>query len=258
MTRIMAHMGGSRQYRSILRHLHPFVDNNNCLVANFHRNIFDNAYVFKPDIFIFPAMEYTQEIHNFVNDTQNIRVFLYLDTEVPQKELVDFWNAKCQCIINGDFEPALSKSLRLKNIYDDNVFYDMEMERNDKIAVSLSGDMDKNNHALKNVLYPEYKNKKIVLFNNPQFQHVQNIGIYNEPDLNYVMNTYAAFVDIDNEFAIEADVCKIPKLDISVNLLDAIENDRKITPQETEKYKCSDFVKDQLLPYLRWSVHVSE
>jgi len=253
MTKIMAHMGGSRQYRAILRHLQSFVDPKNFLIGNLHNNIFDNAYVFKPNAIIFPAMEYTQEIHNFINDSNNIQIYLYLDIPIPQKELIDFWRNKCKCIIRGDIEPSLSNSVRFNYLYDNNVFYDMQLERNDKIAVSLSGDMDKNNKILHNVLYPEYKQKKIVLFNNPEFKHYQNIGIYNEPDLNYVLNTYAAFVDIDNEFETETSVCRIPTFDINVNLLDAIENNRLKSMPNTEdidQYKCSSFVNEKILPYM--------
>lgn len=249
----MAHVGGSRQYRSIVRCLQQSLNQEQLLVNQLHGNLFDAAYLFKPTIALFPALEYTQEVHNFIAQANNVKIFLYVDIEIPQKELVDFWNANCKCIVKNNTEKSITNKLSFDHIYDDNVFTNLNMKRNNKIAVSLSGDMDKNHKILDGSLYPNFKDKPIVLFNNPQFEHPQNIGIYNEPDLNYVLNTYELFVDIDNEFNIETNVCGIPKLDIQVNLLESIQNNRilpTIPAENLEEYKSSNFVNQKLLSYM--------
>jgi vacuolar-type H+-ATPase subunit H len=70
--------------------------------------------------------------------------------------------------------------------------------RNDKIAVLLSDDNQKNDQYLQNILYPMTK-EKLVLFNSMSYRHSQNVGILNPTDLCLILNTYKCLLDLDNK-----------------------------------------------------------
>jgi len=255
MKKILAHVGGSRQYRSILRHVSiRNTDSMSFIADNLHSKLFDMCYVQKPDIILYPGVEYTQEIHNFiVQNNKKTQIILYIDRPVQPVDLFKFWSdAGCK-VISYNLAGSMSNDLlECDMFYDDSIFTTLpNLTRNSKLAVSLSVDNKKNNELLQNMLYPTQKEYQFVLFNNPEFKHPQNVGIYNEPDLNYVLNTFEYFVDIDQEFSLEAYVCGIKNLDINNNsIIDAIINKQYILPILTDKNKCSNFVNNELIRYM--------
>jgi hypothetical protein len=256
MTKFLVHNGGSRQYRSIIRYLQKLIPNTHYAVNHLHNKIFDFAYVVKPDILIFPISEYTQEIHNYIEKNANtIKTVLFIDIQVPQVELLNHLSKNnCRFILDSKIGYSLSNSISYDHIYDDQIFTRIEVgERNNKLAVSLSLDNGKNTKLLKDILYPNITKYPLVLFNNPEFKHEQNIGVYNESDLNYILNKFSYFMDLDGEFLIEAKVCGIPVLNECSNTDEAIDNKNYNTifdNTQIEQYKCSSFVENHLAPFL--------
>jgi hypothetical protein len=257
MIKILAHAGGSRKYRSILRHLYQQIPES-LHTDNLHNKIYDLSYVKKPDILLLPISEYTQEIHTFISEKyQNIKPLIVIDRSVSQPELLGFLQntASSKFVIDSQNQHELSSAISYDYLYDDLIFHKLNnIERNTKIAVSLSADNEKNHKYLDQYLFPNNDRiSGLVLFNNPEFKHPQNIGIYNEPDLNFVLNTYSYYVDMDNEFGVEASVCNIIQIDKEQPLDECIKNqlwDTKYSNHNLEQYKCSSFISDKLLPFL--------
>jgi hypothetical protein len=256
MKKFLVHNGGSRQYRSIIRFLQKKIPHQEYVVSNFHNKIFDLGYLTKPNILIFPMSEYTQEIHNYISEkSSSIKVILFVDMKIPQPDLLDHLaKNNCYFIVDSKTGYNLINSIQYDHIYDDDIFTNIDVgDRNDKVAVSLSIDNEKNTKLLKNILYPHITKYPLVLFNNPEFKHEQNIGLYNEPDLNYILNKFSYFMDLDQEFLIEAKVCGISVLNESDNTDASIDNKNYNTIFDNidiEKYKCSLFVENYLLHFL--------
>jgi hypothetical protein len=256
MTTILAHVGGTRKYRSILRHLYQKIPTV-LHTDNLHNKIFDVSYVKKPSILLFPISEYTQEIHTFISEKyQNTKPVIVIDRSVSQPELLGFLqqSVSSNFIVDSQTQHNPAPALSYDYLYDDLIFHKLNnIERNTKIAVSLSADNEKNHKYLDQYLFPNNRISGLVLFNNPEFKHPQNIGICNEPDLNFILNTYSYYVDMDNEVGVEAAACNIIQLDKEQPLDECIKNqlwDTKHSEQSVEQYKCSSFVSDKLLPFL--------
>jgi len=256
MTTILAHIGGTRKYRSILRHLYQKIPTL-LHTDNLHNKIFDVSYVKKPSTLLFPISEYTQEIHTFISEKhENIKPLIVIDRSVAQPELLGFLqkNTSSNFIVDSQTQHELAPSVSYDYLYDDLIFHKLNnIERNTKIAVSLSSDNEKNHKYLDQYLFPNNRISGLVLFNNPEFKHPQNIGICNEPDLNFILNTYSYYVDMDDEFGVEAAACNIIQIDKEQPLDECIKNhlwNTKHSEQSVEQYKCSAFVSDKLLPFL--------
>lgn len=251
-TKILAHNGGTRQYKAILRHLgmkHQIVSH------NLHNRLFDMCYVSKPNILLYPVVEYTQEIHNYVESHQNKhRIIFYIDTIIDNPQLCQYLlSGSCGFItnkrINSEF--VTKNAISFEYLYDDQIYYRLEnLERNNKIAVALSSDAKGDYEILKDMLYPNPSN--MVLFNNPEFQHPQNVGVYNEPDLNYLLNLFSYFLDMSQDFALEAAATGIKWCGEPGTFKHRITdiNYHNTFDDSYQQYKCSTFVSEQLIPYL--------
>lgn len=257
MKKILAHTSGNRQYRSLLRQL-SVLDKNAVSIhaTNLHNNIFDTTYLYKPDILLYPMIEYTQEIHNYIENYHNKqKIILYIDMILDNTDLIRYLShTDCLFIVkNNTTKIDSNKIIPFDYLYDDNLYFRLpNTSRNNKIAVSLSNDNIKNKNILESYVYPNKCEYPIVLFNNPEFKHPQNIGTYNEPDLNYVLNTYGYFIDIDREFELEAAATNIAWLSGEDNFIETIRNGTWFNRfQELyTQYAVTNFAKKQLLPFL--------
>lgn len=256
MKKILIHNGGNRQYRSIVRYMNSVVSTTyQTQSANLHNNIFDTTYIYKPNILLFPFAEYTQEIHNFVEvNHNNIMIVLYMDIEVSDSRLLSYLqNTNCHYIVKNNSVNLNKNMISFDYLYDDSVYKIIpEIERNNKIAIGLSNNNEINQKILTQFLYPNLCQYELVLFNNPEFKHPQNIGIYNEPDLNYVLNSFSCFVDLDEDFALEAAATKIPWIGTKENFIEDIATTKLENNKfyQYDEYKASSFISEKMLPYL--------
>jgi hypothetical protein len=256
--KILVHDGGTRHYRSIVRHLIKETKENNSLsflVENIHHKLFDVSYINKPQLAIFPIVEYTQEIHNYIESfNKEIDICLYIDHDIDHDELINFFKkTSCKYICHKNFSNMFLNALSFDIFYDDSTFYKIEnLERNQKIAISLSSNNELNQKNLENILYPNKQNYPIVLFNNSSFKHPQNIGIYNESDLNYILNLFSYFIDLDQQFLLEAAVSGIKIIDSPSNIDENIQNNQFNTSfkDSLQNIKCSQLVKEKIIPYI--------
>lgn len=253
-TKIILHTSGSRQYRSIARHLAKnHLDKASFIIENLHNQIFDICYIQQPEKILFPLSEYTQEIHNYIALNNQIQFYFYVDFDMNHQELVGFLNqTNSKYICQSKYKERFKNSLFFDYLYDDDIYHPLEnIQKNSKVAVSLSQNNDLNKSILENIIYPNLTEYDIVLFNNPKFVHPQNIGIYNEPDLNYIMNIFSYFVDIDKMFLLESFINNIPTI-TDTNILDALKEQRFDSSFQGSclEYKCSQFVANHLVSFL--------
>lgn len=251
--KILIHSGGQRHYRSIVRHLIKQNINADLLIENTHNRLFDLCYINKPQICILPIIEYTQETHNYIlSHDKEVKIYLYVDTVISNTSLLEFLNnSACFYICQKMYQQNLPNALIYDYLYDDDIYKPLAEDRNNKIAVSLAKNNALNQEILSKIIYPNRVKYPIVLFNNPEFIHPQNVGIFNEPDLNYIFNTFQYFVDIDKEFILEAHINKIHTI-VSHNIIESIEKENfdKSFTADVINYSCSKFVSDHLVSYL--------
>jgi hypothetical protein len=252
-TKILVHVSDEYSYKSFLRSIYDNDDNLEILGASLHSNLFDVCYQAKPNILILPANEYTQEFHDFINENSNkLQIVLFINGKIENKQLIDFWyNKNILCCGKSEYidHESIDKSLIYNMLYDSSIFNCTDRERNDKVAVLLSVDDQINDSVIGNMLYPLSK-EKLVLFNSSTYKKNQNVGFLTPIDMCEVFNTYKSLIDIDNKYAIEANVCGIEN--ISIDDDDLIDNlSRKITKpyiNNIEQSSYSYFIKNIFLP----------
>lgn len=251
MKSILAHYGGNRKYISIIKHLKKQIPHLN--VESLHNKIYDICYIKKPKILLFPVVEYTQEIHTFFSEKhKEIDIILYVDIEIQQKDLKKYLTDICYRIIvdSNRVTEDNSSYVYAKNLYDEDIFRSLDIaQRNNKVAVSLSQDMSKNDKYLNDLLYPKEKELEVVLFNNPNYKNVQNVGIFNENDLNYILNTFGYFLDLDDEFIMESSVVGCSILDKDKPIKESITNN-DFVKISSDKYSIGSFVTNVIMPLM--------
>lgn len=246
MNKVLAHICNHRIYLPLLQQLNGRV---NLISGSFHENIFDIYHKHTPSTVIFPVYEYTQEFHQFVDtfkDKVNIIIFM---GDIVHKDLAQYCNNfNIKTIKQNSINSHIN--LGYEHIYDSTVFHNLNVERNDKILTILHSDNAINHNLLDNILYPNTK-LKIVTINNPEFKHVQNIGVANSSDISLLFNQYNKLLDLTGSYLIEAQACGIPNLALQPDIHQNIENNTIIEPKENiEQYSIQNFINNNLLKFI--------
>jgi hypothetical protein len=247
MSTILAHMLNEKLYLPILQNIG---DKTNVIATVLHECIFDVYHKIKPQTLILPLQEYSQEFHDFIDQFKDkLNIIIYAGS-IDHPQLFDYFNKNGIKVISGLQSLDGNNVLRYEYLYDENTYSNLKQQRNDKILVMLSNDLDKNHKLLDNILYPNTK-LKICLINNHQFKHEQNIGVTNTNDLCTALNTFSEFIDIDNNFYIESSVCGINNISLDGDLLANITNHKYTPPlQNIDKYTVKNFVNTQALSFI--------
>jgi hypothetical protein len=226
-------------------------------VQPLHQNLFELFYKLKSNIVFLPAAEYTQEFHDFITEYhKQTQVVLLIDREIEQKELRQFWkDTKVKLIVDHKYASSYDNESALiyNRLYNSDLFFNRNLLRNNKVAVILSEDTEKNHRILDKWLYPTNPQSQLVLFNNPSFRHSQNIGIFNAADLGIMLNTFSYLLDLDSLFETEAAVCEITNVDVEkiqdINTPDTYPV-RQSSLDDLTQCSYASFVKNKLLSFL--------
>jgi hypothetical protein len=228
-TKIITHIASDGgEYRSFIKNLYDSDDSIDVSSTNFHGNLFEIYYQYKPDILVLCASEYTQEFHDFISEhNKHLKIVLFINLPINNVQLIDFWNNTS--IIGVGRKDYLTKPMSndqffYNKLYDNSIFTkEISKDRNDKIAVLLSKNDEINEKILGPYLYPATK-EKFVLFNSQTYKKFQNVGTLNTSDTCLIFNTYKYLVDLDNSYELEAKVCEIDNISTDGDLLENIKN----------------------------------
>lgn len=195
-------------------------------VVNCHNSIFDLYYLHKPKNVLLQIEEYSNEFHTFANDTsiKIDNIFLTIDNNKVNfdtyiKILEQIRSSNTKAVTSKTFvDYAKSKGMNTdnfivyNNLVNKYVFLNKDLSRNNKILCILSSNKDCV-VALEKFLYPASK-MPIVMINNPEIIHDQNIGLMLDDDLNTALNAYGSVIDLTEAYDAEITVCKTPRYNL--------------------------------------------
>jgi hypothetical protein len=253
MKKILIHHSDEQEYNSIVHNLYDYKDSLQIILANVNRNLFDIYNKSKPGIVMFPASDYSQEIHDFISEySKSVKIIVVANIKIDNQTILNFLDGNSVWLVgkknNIISEKIPSKSLFYDNLYNSKIYRHMDNQnRNDKIAVILSDNDDDNMKFLVNILYPKTK-EKLCLFNSNTFKHPQNLGYLSQADINLILNTFNKLIDITDSYSIEAQICGIENIEVSDTLLENIHNNTtKPKIENTNTLSYSYFIANHLL-----------
>jgi hypothetical protein len=255
MKKILIHLSNENEYRSFVRALVKNASSDYQLIGNaLHDVLFDTNHKIKPELVLLPSNEYTQEFHDYITEFhKTVKIILFTNNLVVNEKIIDFWNFTNTVVVSKKEwypEKKPEKFISYDNLYDNEIYKNLEKPRNNKIAVYLSSDDQKNHDLLDKVLYPNSV-APLCLFNSISFKHSQNLGLLTPEDSCKILNTYRALIDIDNKFYLEATACGIDNLSTSGDIQNIIDNNIcKKTIEEANSKSYSNFIQTALLPIL--------
>ena len=224
--------------------------------VNVFGRLFDFAERTKPKNVFLSICDYSQEVHDWINEyQQDINIFLLLDKTLGEKN-TDLWTFLCQSqvkvIANTNLAQGIpAQFLSYDNKYDSSTFNNREQSRNNRIAVMSSG-QDEDRIQINELLYPKTK-LKINIFNDHNWVSDQNLGMLDPVQLSNVLNTYEKFIDLSCNLTLEAQACGIDCIDVSSgNIKQALEDNKTLAPVAKLENRTYDyFTRHEVLPYIR-------
>lgn len=244
MTNILIHKNSYSKTHSIITRgcLYTFP---NIRLANLHDNIYDTCLSSRPSTIILQIEEYTQEIHQFINDKSlyDKKIILTVDncpslfekyknliTDLHKNQLLNL-----SLILPVDLYAPLiengvdqNKLIPYNRLYNNIIFNTNNSIRNNKILVILDRDISCLDYV-KPYLYPN-TNKPIVMVNNPEVDYDQNIGLMFDSDMNNALNSFGSVLDLSKSYEAEIIACGIPSYTIEDNW---INNEPQILQKDT-------------------------
>lgn len=191
-------------------------------VINTHDKIYDLFYILEPEKIVLQGEEYSNEWHTFIADEtgngKKLQVFITIDNNDTKHEqymslLRQIQNTNATFIIPKTLSKKLKeeniaiKSIEYEYLYNSDVFHRLDnLEKNNKTLCIMSTDGSCIN-KIEDFLYPRSK-EKIVLINNSDVEHDQNIGLMFDTDLNLALNTYDSVIDLSNSYLAEIVACE--------------------------------------------------
>lgn len=247
MKKILVHTTEHRVYVPLLQELSKYYT---IIAGNLHESIFDLYHKYKPDFVILPIYEYTNEFHQFVDSMKDKTDIILFMGEVVHAELLEYCSSNKIKIIRQSDDCTDPLVLSYKYLYDPTIFKNMDMIRKNKILTILSNNNEYNHKILDSILYPK-TNHPLILINNPEFDHPQNVGVATTSDISILMNKYDYLLDLSELFYIESQACEINNIRIDDNLekniSDRICNDKL---SDIEKYSIQNFIQNKLLSFI--------
>ncbi|MEX0594977.1 MAG: hypothetical protein WD512_00645 [Candidatus Paceibacterota bacterium] len=243
MNNILAHICNHRTYLPLLQQLNKKVP---IISGSLHKNIFDTFHKHQPTTIILPIFEYTQEFHQFVDtfkDKVNIVIFM---GDIIHNDVIEYCDKfKIKTIRQN--ASGSETTVEYKHIYDSTSFINAKAVRNNKILTILHSNNDINHKLLDSIIYPKTKTK-LVLINNPEFHHAQNVGVANSSDVAILFNKFAQVLDLTTSYSIEAQACGIDNISLEGDILKNI-TELTFVPQEEniQQYSMENFINNQLL-----------
>lgn len=220
-------------------------------------HLFNTYQKQKRKLLIWTTSAYNQELHNFIIEYSNeCKIILIEDIEIQQNELVEFINNNQQIYLISKKKIWKNIIAQYDYIYDHNLFYNKNLSRNNKYIVLLSSDNNINHSRLDPIVYPAM-NLPIVAVGNPDFDSIINLGSCKYTDLPDIFNEFSYVIDLNHTYTLEATACNIPIIDTTIDLKQAIDENKYIeldktlimnnTYQKFVENHIINFIKDNII-----------
>ena len=175
-------------------------------------NIYKNHYIYKYNVYIFCSNMINDEIVSFINDNteNNIQFFFYHNE--PNKYIYKLFNNHTHLIDEDkytDFGRIIPKNIINDDLYNNLVSKDKE----DIIPIFLENYSSLPGY-LADQLYPNTK-KRILLFNNKNIKHDQNIGFLSEKERRDLLQKAKYYACDNRYYMLEAKLSGCQILDIN-------------------------------------------
>lgn len=222
------------------------------IVNQWNGQLFYSYQKLNPDMIIWSTSRYDQEFHEFLSEYQNCKVLLYEDAIISQEDLVPILNAYENLFFVSNREIWKRRLATVDKLYDDQIFFNKNLHRNNKYLVMLSSDNDKNKSILQPILYPNNIDKKIVAIGNPGFDNPTNIGISGYEFLPELFNEFSYLIDIESNYHLEAYNCGMNILD-NENLQQSIDDNIfiEISQEILSESTYSNFVNKHIANFIK-------
>lgn len=246
MNKILAHVCKDKTYLPLLQELSSRVE---IINGSLHEAIFDSYQKYKPNTVLLPIQEYTKEFHEFVDTFKTETQIIIFAGSLTDNIVMEYCDAnKIKTICKDKTGDHI---LTYKYLYDSNLYYNFNMQKTDKILTILASNNEHNHKMLDDILYPKSM-FKLVLINNPDFKHEQNIGSAQFNDLAVLMNHHSYAIDLTNSYDAELQACGVKTFLVDENTVAYnIENNKfSKTEDHIEQYSIKNFVDIQLLPFI--------
>lgn len=189
------------------------------LSSNNHWNIIpgDNIDIYKIhtinkyDIYIFDSLLIMNDIAQFISEYGDMgsKIYIYHHPSRVNKDCIRYIK-KAKHLVDYDTYAQFKQYTNViqlpKYLINTSVFKDLEISKKNQTIYFLDYDHEIPEY-LQDKLYPSSK-EKILLFNNTQLKHPQNLGTLSEIAKNSILNESMYFINNRfNEYLAEAIVC---------------------------------------------------
>jgi hypothetical protein len=179
---------------------------------NVKNNLYKLYYNLKLSDCIFSSSSMNDEIVSFINDnTNNSNIKIYIYHDMYNEHLINIM-PKCYHIIDED--NYTNNGIKFpKNIINTDIYkINPNIVKKDRIVLFLEKETDISD-SVKNKLYPN--ETKILMFNNGNIPHDQNIGFLSEITRSEILQESRFFACNNSYYAIEAGLCGCEILDMN-------------------------------------------
>lgn len=173
-----------------------------------NNNLFDIQNMYNFDTYIFCANLFNLEIYQFIEDYQQIKNIIFYHPTINSQILNISNRIKHISSVEQD------GCIKIPNCINTHVFYKKECERNSKTVCFLDAYTELPQQINK-LLYPD--NRVLLQIFSKNIKHQQNFGYLTESDKAQLLNISDSYLNLDNEYLIEAKLCGVKVLEINTN-----------------------------------------
>lgn len=228
-----------------------------CHITNFHNRLYDLYFSLKPKNIVCQIEEYSNELHLFATDqsiSANLpRILVTVDNNEAADEkyitvLKQISTAKITLVLPQKLSEKIKSiglnfnTIEYSNLVNTDVFYPMNLKRNDKILCILSTDKTCVS-KIESLLYPS-TSTPIVMVNNPDVNYDQNIGLMFDSDMNLALNTFGSVIDLSNSYGAEIIRCGIQSYDVNQLPTLLVDESEKQPPVDMHEFINANIIKD--------------
>lgn len=190
------------------------IEDTKIISEHINKNIYELYYKYNFNILILYAPSIDNSLLQFIVEYANqIKTYVYIKN-IEQLNISNYEQYKNLITFlyeNGDTTNNIEKR-KIPYLINDKLFNSQKFQKAKYISCfidTLSGLSEK----IVKSLYPNNQSVEygIRMFNNPNIQHHQNLGLIDETDRSNILKESEYFLDIDKEYTVEANTvgCKI-------------------------------------------------